>query len=64
MSSSTPAPSRRTHHAQSSNVSSIVHREQEQMQRILDSDNFENTLIFAPTQVGKLRRLFFLWQNV
>jgi hypothetical protein len=52
---STPAPSRRTHHVQSSIVSSFIHREQEQMQRILDSDNFENTLIFAPTQVGKTK---------
>jgi len=49
--------SRQTRQIQSSQVrqtySSIVSREQEQMQQILDLENAENCLIFAPTQVGK-----------
>jgi len=51
------AESRQTRQIQSSQVrqaySSIVSREQEQMQQILDLENAENCLIFAPTQVGK-----------
>jgi hypothetical protein len=48
---------RQIRQSQSSQVrqthSSIVSREQEQMQQILDLENVENCLIFAPTQVGK-----------
>ena len=49
--------SRQTRQIQASQVhhthSSIVSREQAQMQRILNLENAENCLIFAPTQVGK-----------
>ena len=48
---------RQIRQSQSSQVcqthSSIVSREQEQMQQFLDLEHVENCLIFAPTQVGK-----------